>query len=71
MIGRADIGVGFPTYDGLYAAEIYYGWKLLEWRKGVWWHPECVGPWKADVPARWVGPLPARRNKKPALEFDL
>lgn len=70
--GRTNIGVGSPTHEGLYAAEIYFGWKLLEWKKGEWWHPDAVARWSADVPAQWVGPLPARKyDKKASLEFDL
>lgn len=74
MIGRVDVGLGSPTHEGLYAAKIYWGWKLLEWKKGEWWHPDAVARWTADVPAQWVGPLPARMNRreaKPAMEFDL
>lgn len=74
MIGRVDIGIGSPKYDGLYVAEVFHGWKLLEWHKGEWWHPERVSRWTADVPPQWVGPLPVRKYPQapgPVQEFDL
>jgi hypothetical protein len=43
-------------------AEIYFGWKLLEWHDGAWWHEAKVGRWMADDPVQWVGsPWPAAR----------
>ena len=75
MIGRVDVGVGSPLHNGLYVAEIYWGWKLLEWKNGEWWHPDCAGRWSAGIPVQWVGPLPARKNSppkpKPDMVFDL
>lgn len=71
MIGRTDIGIGSPTHEGLYAVEIYHGWKLLEWHKGEWWHMERVGRWTAGIPAQWVGPLPAKRPPNKPAAFDL
>jgi hypothetical protein len=47
-----------PTIDGLYAAEIYAGWKLLTWERGRW-QDEHGHFWPDDVP-QWVGPLPER-----------
>ncbi len=71
MIGRTDIGIGSPKHDGLYAVEIFCGWKLLEWFSGEWWHAERVGRWSADIPAQWVGPLPAKRAANKPQAFDL
>lgn len=63
---------GGPTKAGLYAAEIYFGWKLLEWHDGAWWHEAKVGRWMAADPVQWVGPLPERIGmKKTSTEFDL
>jgi hypothetical protein len=42
-----------PTKDGLYAVEIHFGWKLLEWYAGAWWHLQRVGRWMADDPVQW------------------
>ncbi len=76
MIGRTDIGIGSPIHEGLYIAEVYFGWKLLEWKKGEWWHQSQVGRWTANVPVQWVGPLPGRKGSErvgnPAEQvFDL
>jgi hypothetical protein len=61
-----------PTLPGSYAAEVYFGWKLLDWRDGQWWHPNLNSPWTATAPVQWVGPLPARKQvEKPKMEFDL
>lgn len=59
-----------PTTNGTYAAEVYFGWKLLEFRDGDWWHLSLVGRWTACEPVQWVGPLPARKYQT-AQEFDL
>lgn len=73
--GRTLTGVGpTPPYEGLYVIEVYFGWKLMEYRKGEWWHPGGVGRWTSCVPVQWVGPLPARKfshEVKPDMEFDL
>jgi len=72
--GKTNTGTGpTPPYDGLYAVEVYHGWKLMEWHKGAWWHMGRVGKWDACVPHQWVGPLPARKYQTapPAQEFDL
>lgn len=58
-----------PTENGLYAVEIHFGWKLLEYHDGAWWHEAKVGRWMADNPVQWVGPL--ERLKKPQKEYDL
>lgn len=72
MIGRTDIGVGSPIHEGLYAVEVYHGWKLLEWYKGEWWHMDRVGRWTACIPHQWAGPLPTRKYQTaPKPEFDL
>jgi len=59
-----------PTEEGLYAVEIYFGWKLLEWKDGGWWHPALVGRWLAGDPIQWVGPLPERKNFTPKADFQ-
>jgi hypothetical protein len=46
------------TEEGIYAVEIHFGWKLLEWHAGAWWHLQRIGRWLADDPVQWVGPLP-------------
>lgn len=73
MIGRVDISVGAPTHEGIYAAEVYYGWKILEWYRGEWWFTDRGSKWGAGIPSKWVGPLPAARpaNKPAPQEFDL
>ena len=48
-----------PDKDGLYVAEVYFGWKILQWHKGEWWHTDLVGKWTASDPVQFVGPLPA------------
>lgn len=66
-----------PIADGLYAAEVYFGWKLLEFAFGEWWHPSKVGKWTAGAPVQWVGPLPDKITpelppvKPKALDFGL
>lgn len=63
-----------PTEPGIYVAEVYFGWKILEWKDGSWWHPGAVGKWTAHAPVQWVGPLPDRLGMdkpKPTLEYDL
>lgn len=70
MIGRKHLD-GTPLLDGLYAVEVYHGWKLLEWFEGEWWHTDLIGRWTACEPVQWVGPLPGRIGQKPKPEFDL
>jgi hypothetical protein len=37
---------GRPETEGLYAVEIHFGWKLLEWYAGAWWHMRAsAGGW--------------------------
>jgi hypothetical protein len=73
VTGRRACGhiEGPPTVNGLYVVEIHFGWKLLEWYAGAWWHMAKVGRWMADDPVQWVGPLPERIGGKPKLDFDL
>lgn len=59
-----------PTLPGIYAAEVYHGWKLLEWKEGAWFHPDLVARWTLEV-VQWVGPLPERQGVKPKVEYDL
>jgi hypothetical protein len=63
-------GAGRPEKPGTYAAEVFCGWKLLDWNEANGWHLRGVCKWNADLPVQWVGPLPARvKDRKP--EFDL
>lgn len=69
-----DVQTGFPTENGTYAAFVYYGWRLLEWRDGKWWFEKCTAPWCAGNIPYFVGPLPKLEYyQKPAveMEFDL
>ena len=70
VVGHCEQCIGNPVLDGFYAAEVYFGWKLLEWKDGEWWHVGCPGRWTATKPLQWVGPLPAliRKSKR---EYDL
>lgn len=68
-------GTETPTTNGLYCAEIYFGWKLLEWKDGAWFHMGGIGRWTAGIPKQWVGPMPEVIGGNPlpkaTLEFDL
>jgi hypothetical protein len=65
-------GFDTPALEGVYAAEVYFGWKLLEFRDGSWWHMGKVGRWTASDPVQWVGPLPElMRATKSETEYDL
>ena len=73
-----------PTEPGIYACEVYYGWKLLEWGScGMWLHVGLqAGKYPLEI-VQWVGPLPAPkyfelmdakdnvREKAKPQEFDL
>lgn len=73
MIGHEPIfhREGTPVDDGLYVAEVYFGWKILAWCDGEWWHAAHVGRWTASEPIQWVGPLPEHAGTKPKQEYDL
>lgn len=63
-----------PQHEGVYAVEVYFGWKLMEWHAGDWWHTGRSGRWTACQPVQWVGPLPDRiggEGAPPKREFDL
>lgn len=64
-----------PTENGTYIAEVFYGWKVLEWYDGRWWHKELVGRWTASKPLQWIGPLPPlvgfKKEKAPDPVYDL
>lgn len=68
-------GTETPTANGLYCAEIYFGWKLLEWKDGAWFHTGGLSRWTAGIPKQWVGPMPEVMGGDPLpkakLEFDL
>jgi len=71
-------GTGEPVEDGLYVCNIYYGWKILEWRDGRW-RFEVHGLWAGGEPYSWIGPLPEAEkpgSPKPVensegMEWDL
>lgn len=76
MIGAKPVSYeGGPPENGIYAAEVYWGWKLLEFHNGDWWHLDRVARWMGGPIEQWVGPLPARigntPKRKPKPEFDL
>jgi hypothetical protein len=63
-----------PTEEGSYAAEVYFGWKLLDWKDGQWWHENCSGRWPLEV-VQWVK-LPEAiywiiEDDKPSKSYDL
>lgn len=64
-----------PTENGTYCAEVYFGWKLLDWKDGAWWHPGYVSRWTAGITKQWVGPMPAVIGDAPlpkaTQEYDL
>lgn len=67
-----DQGTGEPDFDGLYACDIYHGWKLLEWKKGKWRIEGGVATWAAGAPKSWFGPLPEPekyRNVEPKAQY--
>jgi hypothetical protein len=57
-----------PTISGLYCAEVYFGWKLLEWHEGAWWHQGLRSRWTAGEPIQFIGPMPKLSTD---MEFDL
>lgn len=72
MIGHEAIAShNAPDADGLYAVEIYFGWKLLEWKDGSWWHTNTNARWMAGDVVQWVGPLPGRRGMRAKPDYDL
>lgn len=56
---KIEPSLGNPTEDGIYAARQWYGWRILEWHNGEWWHIGRASAWpkKAEIDA-FVGPLP-------------
>lgn len=66
------VGTGRPTAPGLYAAEVFCGWKLLDWSADRGWHLAGVCGWNAGDPVQWVGPLPPRMKDQTSKQvFDL
>jgi DNA-binding transcriptional MerR regulator len=57
-----------PDADGVYCAEIYHGWKLLEFKDGEWWHLDCVSRWTAGDDG--CSNISLRRSKKTACSFS-
>lgn len=72
ICGTTNVGIDTPKYSGLYAVEVFCGWKLLNWSEAQGWHMPGICKWSADIPLQWVGPLPAlKRGQNPKVEFDL
>jgi hypothetical protein len=69
-LSAIENGTGRPTREGTYAAEVYFGWKILDWKDGAWWHSSLTGRWMANDPVQWVGPFPDRLPKN-KTEYDL
>ncbi|MBA3831636.1 MAG: hypothetical protein H0X34_07045 [Chthoniobacterales bacterium] len=77
---KIEATLGNPTENGIYAARQWYGWRILEWHKGEWWHTGKVAQWpfNAEIDAH-IGPLPVISkdytkpplNGKPVMEYDL
>lgn len=64
IVGTMEYGADQPpTVPGLYAVEVFCGWKLLDWNAARGWHMAGVCKWNADVPTQWIGPLPARKHE--------
>lgn len=51
---------GKPTIEGTYVAEVYYGWRILEWKDARWHFDGGWSLWQAGDPVQWVGPLPEK-----------
>lgn len=65
---------GEPRQEGTYCCEVYFGWKLLEWKNGAWRVQGGIARWAAEAPKQWIGPLPELVRETPPvrkLEFDL
>lgn len=63
---------GKPTEDGIYCARQWYGWRILEWWKGEWWHAGKTAKWgNAEIEA-YIGPLPviSKDFTKPPLGLE-
>jgi hypothetical protein len=77
---KIEATLGNPTEDGIYAARQWYGWRILEWWKGEWWHAGKSAKWgNAEIEA-YFGPLPVISKVAPPFdkprvelppEFDL
>jgi len=73
-------GTGTPTETGVYCAQVYYGWRVLEWCAGRWCYDGGWAHWQAGEPVQWIGPLPERiggatpppiLGQDPKMEYDL
>lgn len=53
-----NIQHGKPVEPGLYAARQYYGWRILEWHEGEWWHERRTAKWGSTEIEAFLGPLP-------------
>ena len=63
-----------PLDDGLYACRQWYGWRILQWHKGAWWHAGLGAKWPIAAHGEtgieaWIGPLPviSKDYTKPPL----
>lgn len=71
---------GKPAIEGTYVAEVYHGWRVLEWCAGRWCYDGGWAHWQAGEPVQWIGPLPERiggatpppiLGQDPKMEYDL
>lgn len=53
-----------PAEPGIYACRQYYGWRILEWHDGAWWHVGRSAKWPIAATGNkmgidsYIGPLP-------------
>lgn len=76
------VETGIPATPGIYACRQYYGWRILEWFDGAWWHVGRGAKWPigaagnlGEIEAH-IGPLPVISRDfsvkpKTELEYDL
>jgi hypothetical protein len=65
---KLEATLGSPSEPGLYAARQWYGWRILRWHEGAWWHDGLSAKFGAEVEA-YIGPLPviSKDYTKPPL----
>lgn len=72
-IWHGNVDDTVPPEIGLYAARVFHGWKLLQWRDGEWWIEGFVCRWTGGEVSEWIGPLPGTTiaDKTAYVEYDL
>lgn len=84
---KIEATLGNPVEPGIYAARQWYGWRILEWHNGEWWHTGRSAKWPSGAPGgkpsieAHIGPLPVISmdytkpplgiERKPEPEYDL